>query len=104
MQTQATKRLWYEGKTGSHQGLIIEEETGRNIAVTYDKADTAFIVRAVNNFDAMREALEAIVARIEGDFDHAALVKQGVLTLDSKADIKGFAKAALALAKGERAE
>jgi hypothetical protein len=41
----------YEAKTGNHQGLIIEEETGRNVAVTYDKADAPTIVHAVNSYE-----------------------------------------------------
>ena len=28
---------WHETKTGTHQGLIIDDTTGENIAVTYDK-------------------------------------------------------------------
>jgi len=41
---------WYEAKTGNHQGLIIDEKTGDNIAVTYDKENAAVIVRAVNAY------------------------------------------------------
>jgi hypothetical protein len=51
----------YEAKTGNHQGLIIEEETGRNVAVTYDKADAPPIIRAVNSYKALKEALEAMI-------------------------------------------
>ena len=41
-----TKRQWYEASTGNHQGLIIEEDTGENIAVSYDKADARLIAAA----------------------------------------------------------
>lgn len=47
--------MWYEAKTGNHQGLIVDEDTGKNIAVAYDKADAPLIAAAPR----MREALEA---------------------------------------------
>lgn len=44
---QREKRpAWYEASTGNHQGLIIEETTGRNVAVAYDKADAPLIAAA----------------------------------------------------------
>jgi len=52
-------KQWYEASTGNHQGLIIDEETGDNIAVTYDKKHTEFICRACNNYDNFIELLEA---------------------------------------------
>jgi len=51
--------LWYEASTGNHQGLIVEEETGRSIAVVYDKADTARIITAANNHASLVAVLEA---------------------------------------------
>lgn len=39
-------RAWHETSTGNHQGLIIDEETGKNIAVCYDKADAPLIAAA----------------------------------------------------------
>ena len=39
--TKHTKGPWYEASTGSHQGLIISEATGENVAVSYDKANRA---------------------------------------------------------------
>jgi hypothetical protein len=49
-------KTWYESSTGNHQGLVVEETTGRNIAVTYDKADAALIAAAPD----LLAALEAI--------------------------------------------
>ena len=37
---------WYEASTGNHQGLVSEEGTGRDVAVTYDKADAALVAAA----------------------------------------------------------
>jgi K+/H+ antiporter YhaU regulatory subunit KhtT len=60
-QDKATARNWYESNTGNHQGLIIEEETGKNIAVTYEKEHAALIVRAVNSHDELTASLEEIL-------------------------------------------
>lgn len=54
---------WYESKTGNHQGLVIEEETGRNVAVTYDKADAPLVAAA----PALLEALRTCLAYIDCD-------------------------------------
>ena len=48
---------WYESNTGNHQGLIIDEETGDSIAVTYNKKDAEFICRACNGYDNFIELL-----------------------------------------------
>lgn len=53
---------WYEGKTGNHQGLIIEEGTGKTIAVVYDKADAPTIVKSVNCHREFYDALEIIAS------------------------------------------
>jgi hypothetical protein len=37
---------WYASNTGNDQGLVIEEDTGRNVAVTYDKADAPLVAAA----------------------------------------------------------
>lgn len=47
---------WYEASAGNDQGLIIEEGSGRNVAVTYDKADAPLIAAA----PAMLAALQSI--------------------------------------------
>lgn len=54
--SQHTPGPWYESSTGNHQGLVISETTGRNVAVTYDKADARMIAQA----PAMREALQRL--------------------------------------------
>lgn len=37
---------WYESKTGNDQGLVIDEITGSNVAVTYDRNDAALMAAA----------------------------------------------------------
>jgi hypothetical protein len=39
-------KKWYEGNTGTHQGLVIDEQTGESIAVTYKKENAALISAA----------------------------------------------------------
>ena len=41
-----TKDAWYVSKTGDHQGLVVSEATGENIAVVYDKANAKLIAAA----------------------------------------------------------
>ena len=48
---------WYEANTGNHQGLVVEEETGKNIAVTYDKQDAALCAAAPELLEALKAAL-----------------------------------------------
>jgi len=54
----ATQKAFYVGKTSDHQGLIIEEGTGRNVAVTYDKADTPLLAAAPEMLAALIAAQE----------------------------------------------
>jgi len=47
---------WYEASTGTDQGLIVEEKTGENIAVCYDKANAALIAAAPELLEALKVA------------------------------------------------
>lgn len=62
MNTQHTPGPWYVAGTGNHQGLVIDERTGTNIAVTYDKAHAPIIAAA----PAMLAALKAGLACFRG--------------------------------------
>lgn len=53
-----TQKLWYVGRTGNHQGLVIDEATGTSIAVAYDKADAPLLASAPE----LLEMLSAIVS------------------------------------------
>lgn len=50
--------------TGNGQGLIIDEETGSNIAIVYDEDDTDEIVHAVNMHSELVTALEECYSTI----------------------------------------
>lgn len=73
---------WYEANTGNHQGLVCEKETGRNIAVVYDKKDAPLIAAAPTLLEACYEILELETTR---------------LSARAKADLR----AAIALAEGK---
>lgn len=51
---------WHFTGTGNHQGLIIEEGRGRNVAVAYDKRDAPLIAAAPAMLAALQDALEEI--------------------------------------------
>ena len=71
----------------AEQGLIIDEETGKNIAVAYDKKDMDLIAAAP-------ELLEALKAAI------AALSQNKIFPADIKA-AKKFLNNAIAKAEGK---
>ena len=54
---------WYTANAGD-QGLIIDEETGRNVAVSYDKKDAKLIAAAPDLLDALRCCLADLEAAI----------------------------------------
>lgn len=58
--TKPTYTPWYVANPGNHQGLIIEEGTGRNVAIAYDKADAPFLAAAPE----LLEALEGLLAHV----------------------------------------
>lgn len=64
-----------------------------------DMADAARIVHCVNNNDALLAALEAIEARISGEWDNPALVSFGELSTNTDDDVLRIARAAIAAAK-----
>lgn len=46
---------WYVAKTGNDQGLIISEQTGSNVAVSYDAKDAPLIAAAPDLLAALRD-------------------------------------------------
>jgi hypothetical protein len=75
-------RTWYEASTSGDQGLVIEETTGRSVAVAYDKADAVLIAAAPE----LLNALEYLI-RVDDELEYESAVKQ--------------AREAIAKAKGE---
>lgn len=74
---------WYYSKSAGHdihgQGLVIDEKTGDNIAVTYKSEDAETIVQAVNNYKRLlnisvelRDALRVLTQKAGATFDQSA--------------------------------
>lgn len=60
-QTKHTPGPWYAANMGNdHQGLVVSEATGANIAVTYDKRDAALVATAPALLEACKLSLEWI--------------------------------------------
>ena len=84
---------WYAPKTDRSQGLVYQEKTGANIAVTYQgQQDAEFIERACNSYYDLLAALETVQADAEYQ-----LYKYGMDALEPKTN--RVIKAALAKAR-----
>jgi hypothetical protein len=53
-----TPETWYTASTGNHQGLVISEQTGADICVTYDKKDAPLIATAPKMLRAIHALLD----------------------------------------------
>jgi hypothetical protein len=60
------KKSWYVAETGNHQGLIIDEVTGKSIAVAYDKQNAPLLAAAPDLLDALQAAYEEMHYMAEG--------------------------------------
>ena len=72
-----TTHVWHVASMGNHQGLIVDETTGENIAVAYDKANAPLIATAPELLALAREFesyldLKLIGFRREYPEDHCA--------------------------------
>ena len=54
---------WYEASTGGNQGLVVEERTGRNVAVSYDKKDARLIAAAPDMFAALQQVKAKVLTQ-----------------------------------------
>jgi hypothetical protein len=60
---------WHDAKMGNdHQGLVIDDKTGANIAVAYDKAHARLLAAAPDLLDVAREALDCL--ETVASYDH----------------------------------
>lgn len=62
--------MWYIAKTSNGQGLIIDDKTGENIAVTYKEENAPIVASAPELLRACKDALHAIA---ECDDDSLAI-------------------------------
>lgn len=74
MKPNHTPEPWYEGHSSSGQGIVISENDGKSIAVTYDDKDASRIVACVNACTGIpTEALEAgVIGEVKDALQHAA--------------------------------
>ncbi len=49
---------WYAKKGSGGQGIVIDEKTGRNVAVAYDKKDSELLAAAPELLEALKLALK----------------------------------------------
>jgi len=52
-------KTWYANNNENGQGLVIDEKTGRTVAVAYDSKDTLLIASAPELLEALEEMLDA---------------------------------------------
>lgn len=83
MDTKTKPRQWYEAKTGNHQGLIIDENDGRNVAVAYDKADAPLLAAAPELLEILGRAEEVLLD--DPDF-HLSQLKRDIRAAIRKAE------------------
>ena len=75
---------WYKANTGNdYQGLVIEEETGRNVAVTYEAKDAKLVALAPE----MAELLKRLWVVAENELDQSA-TRNGLNNRDLLRDVR----------------
>jgi len=61
---------WYVAKTGNHQRLIVDENTGESIAVVYEKENADVVAAAPDLLEAAECALSVLNMSIANRIDH----------------------------------
>lgn len=79
-------------------GSITPGRDRADICLSVDTPEHARLIAAAPD---LLQALEAILARVNGEWDNPSLVKYGALCQNQDDDITGMVKEAIAKAKGE---
>lgn len=70
---------WYVSSTGNHQGLIVDEADGRNVAVAYDKQDAPLLAAA----PALLEACRAALPQLHWANCHGSRCDEAIATIEA---------------------
>jgi len=82
---------WYAAKMGNdHQGLVIDEQTGKNIAVTYEKVHAPLIAASPDLLATAEAYVECVRVCVNhgfhgAHFDHMALADGALRAVIAKA-------------------
>ncbi len=91
----------FQGIAGTGNYIAKMAWTSENADCTDTSPEILANACLIENSPDMFEALEAIQARVNGDYDHPALLKFGPLSHNIQADIALMATRAITKAKGE---
>ena len=79
---------WYIANMGNdHQGLVVDEATGHNIAVAYDRKDTPMLAAAPAMYEALTSALN--VLSTNADVTTRTLARQQIEAALAQAEGRG---------------
>ena len=77
---------WYASPTGNHQGLVIDEATGDNIAITYKKENAPLVAAAPDLLNALKMAEGALSAWIDQGNKNIIPMVQHIRTIIREAE------------------
>jgi hypothetical protein len=67
---------WYDSSTSNHQGLIIAENTGENIAVAYDKKNAKILAASPVMFEACEHIEWDLTRALHQDMKVSEFIKK----------------------------
>ena len=100
MEKKITPGEWFSTRYTYDIGIYSEAEGGRDIALVRDGINLEANAQAIEAVPELIDALEAIRARIDGVWDHPALLKFGALSTACNKDIDRIIEDALQKAIG----
>lgn len=77
---------WHKSSTGNHQGLVISEVTGANVAVTYDEKDADLVAASAEMFEVLNRVESATyVALLTQNYGSIPAMLEDVRSVINKA-------------------
>lgn len=62
-------QTWHSTNAGPYQGLVISNDDGRNVAVTYRKDDAPLVAAAPDLLAALQKLYSVVAEREQGNHD-----------------------------------